>query len=70
MLISVFDDFLDFGILPGQFSVAQHAFVDRWDAGCSAIIGAAMTVEAVKAQFDMAIVRKHYGLARLAAHRQ
>ena len=44
ILISVFDNFLDLGLLPRQLGMAQHAFPNGWNACGCAGVGANMAV--------------------------
>jgi hypothetical protein len=58
VLISVFDDFLDFRFFPRQPCVTQHTFPDRRNASSSTCIRANMTIKAVQPQLHVCVVGK------------
>jgi hypothetical protein len=47
VLIRIGDNFLNLRFLLEERCVAQHAFSDRWNTGCSAMISANMAVETI-----------------------
>lgn len=58
ILVGVLNYFLHLRLFFCQLVVTEHAFANRWNAGCIARIGADVAVNALHPQLHMSVVRK------------